>query len=630
MNNIRFLLILIAICFWSITSFSQNKSVLNNSRTDSLLKSVETLLFQQQKQHQIDSLKKNQLLKALFQATGDNEKTRILEEKLKQIAINDSISKAVQLIKIAELKKSAKSYAVAPFNDTIFFINTKIGSFGARDRATAINQRIKKLYKDPFYSADSLKINESENGFDIIYKNETLILSVTDLDALWLGKDAKQLANEYLTKIKKVITDEHKANSLNNWLKKIGLISLIILGLSVTIFFINKMFKRLSHFIRKNQEQYLNVFTIHNIKLLNAEQFQKMELRILHILRIVVIALSAYFSLLLLFSVFPKTKGWTDTLWGWILTPAKSAFNGILHFIPDLFTIFVIYFLFRYTIKGLKYFVDETEKGNIHLSGFHSDWAQPTFNIVKFLLYAFMLVLIFPYLPGSSSAAFGGVSVFIGVLISLGSSSAISNMIAGLVITYMRPFKIGDRIKIGDITGDVIEKTTLVTRIRSIKNEDITVPNSTVLSSNTVNYSGNTKPEDNGLILHTTVTIGYNVPWKEMHKALIDAALRTEMILHDPKPFVLQTSLDDFYVSYQINAYTKEANKQSSIYSQLHQNIQDSCNKVGIEIMSPHYSQLRDGNMTTIPIGYLKKNYKAPAFNVSLESFSVHQSTINH
>ncbi|MBE2206435.1 MAG: mechanosensitive ion channel family protein [Saprospiraceae bacterium] len=300
-----------------------------------------------------------------------------------------------------------------------------------------------------------------------------------------------------------------------------------------------------------------------------------------------------------------------------VLTPAGGAMSAILEYLPNLFTVIVIYFIFRYAIKGVKYFFDEIRNGNINLSGFHSDWALPTFNIVKFLLYAFMVVLIFPYLPGSGSPAFQGVTVFIGVLFSLGSSNAISNMVAGLVITYMRPFKIGDRVKIGEVTGDVIEKSMLVTRIRTIKNEDVTVPNANVLSSSTINYTANTKPEDPGLIVHSTVTIGYDVPWKLMHKTLIDAALRTDLIIKDPSPFVLQTSLDDFYVSYQINAFTKDAGKQAVIYSQLHQNIQDCCNEAGIEILSPHYRAERDGNTVTIPSDYLDKNYEAPAFRVT-------------
>jgi small-conductance mechanosensitive channel len=162
--------------------------------------------------------------------------------------------------------------------------------------------------------------------------------------------------------------------------------------------------------------------------------------------------------------------------------------------------------------------------------------------------------------------------------------------------------------------GDVVEKTMLVIKVRTVKNEEITVPNSTVLSSNTVNYSA--MANDQGLIIHTTVTIGYDVPWRLMHQALIRAAEKTEAILKDPAPFVLQTSLDDFYVSYQLNAYTRAAREQPAVYSALHQNIQDSCNEAGIEIMSPHYQNLRDGNRSTIPADYLPKQYEAPPFYV--------------
>jgi small-conductance mechanosensitive channel len=298
-----------------------------------------------------------------------------------------------------------------------------------------------------------------------------------------------------------------------------------------------------------------------------------------------------------------------------VISPAKAVVQGVVGYLPNLFTVIVIYFFTRYAIKGVKYLANEVEAGNLPITGFYSDWARPTYNIIKFLLYAFMLIVVFPYLPGSGSPAFQGVSVFLGILFSLGSSSAIGNMVAGLVITYMRPFKIGDRVKIGEITGDVIEKTMLVTRIRTIKNEEITVPNASVLSSHTINYTAGA--EKTGIIIHSTVTIGYDVPWKNTHRALIDAALRTDLILNEPHPFVLQTSLEDFYVAYQINAYTRHPSSQAKIYSDLHQNIQDSFKEAGIEIMSPHYRANRDGSMTTIPEDFLPQDYKAADFNIN-------------
>jgi small-conductance mechanosensitive channel len=227
-----------------------------------------------------------------------------------------------------------------------------------------------------------------------------------------------------------------------------------------------------------------------------------------------------------------------------------------------------------------------------------------------------MFVVVWPYLPGSDSAIFQGVSVFLGILFSLGSSSAIANMVAGFVLTYMRSFKIGDRIKIGDITGDVMERTLLITRLRTIKNEDITIPNAMILNNHTTNFTTCSQQNGKGLVLHTTVTIGYDVPWPKVHQALIDAALACPDVEKNPSPFVLQTSLDDFYVSYQLNAYTFTTNKMALIYSDIHQNIQDKFNEAGIEILSPHYRAQRDGNMVTIPANYLPQDYQVPSFRV--------------
>ncbi|HVX49353.1 MAG TPA: mechanosensitive ion channel family protein [Chitinophagaceae bacterium] len=620
MNKYVPLLIFTFACLFVTRAMGQNNA--DSLHRDSLRNAAETLLKQQQQQLQLDSAIKLQIQKDLELAAGDKQKTKLLADSLQKMIAADSVRKAEQVQKINALKKHATGYPVILNNDTLFFVYTKTGSFDAADRAGAINTRLKKLYDDAFFNGDSLTLSETDNGFDLLYNHETLILTVTPLDALWEGADTKQFAQNRLTEIKTAIVAERSAHSLQNWLKRIGLAAIIILALAALVIVINKIFRRTVKWLTHSTTIYGNGITIRKIKLLTARQLKVILVKTNNVLRIIVIILVIYFSLPLLFSLFPETKSWRDTLLRWVLTPAKSAFSGIIDYLPNLFTILVIFFIFRYTIKAIRYFVTEIEKGNISIKGFHADWAKPTFNILKFLLYAFMVVLIWPYLPGSSSVAFQGVSVFVGILISLGSSSAISNMVAGLVITYMRPFKVGDRIKIGDIAGDVIEKTMLVTRIRTIKNEDITIPNSSVLSSSTINYSANTRPEDKGLIIHTTVTIGYDAPWKDVYKALTGAALRTNMVLPDPAPFVLQTSLDDFYVSYQLNAYTKEPNKQALIYSHLHQNIQDCFNEAGIEIMSPHYRAARDGNTTTIPQDYLDKDYKAPSFNVHVNKNS--------
>ena len=321
-----------------------------------------------------------------------------------------------------------------------------------------------------------------------------------------------------------------------------------------------------------------------------------------------------YSYLTILFSFFEFTKNWAATLFGYIVGPLLNVLTAFIGYLPNLFFILVIAYVTRYVIKLVKLIFVELGKGTLSLPGFYQEWADPTFKIVRFLILAFAAIVIFPYLPGSSSPIFQGVSIFLGVLFSLGSTSAIANIVGGVVITYMRPFKIGDRVKIADTVGDVTEKTLLVTRVRTVKNVDVTIPNAMVLGSHIINFSSSAT--ERGLIVHTTVTIGYDVPWKHIHELLLAASDTTSNVLKDPKPFVLQTSLDDFYVNYELNVYTDQPNVMARTYSDLHQNIQDRFNEAGVEIMSPHYNAVRDGNQKAIPLDYLPKSYQAPTFRV--------------
>lgn len=528
-----------------------------------------------------------------------------------QLAFSQNDDKPVIKPDLSESK--LKGYPVSPFKDTLFYVYNKVGSFSAESRANAITEKIRKLYEDSFFKEDSISVVPSDISQDIIYKNDFVIMSILDIDAKAENQTAVYIAKRNLNLIKRAVVYQNENYSMLP--KRLAYTALLILIIGIVLYFVGKVFNRIKLHILKNSDKYFKGFNYNNIKILSPQKQQFLLMRLYSFLKGITLILIVYLSLPLLFSIFPATEAYTTTLLRWILTPAKLAVMGFVDFLPSLVTIVVIIFIFKYAIKIIRFFFDEIKKENIKIDGFYSDWAMPTFNIIRFLLLAFMVVIIFPYLPGSDSPIFKGVSVFVGILFSLGSSNAIANMVAGLVITYMRPFKIGDFIKIGDVSGEVIEKTALVTRIRTPKFEDITIPNATVLSSTSTNYSSNTKTVNNGLLIHTTVSIGYDVPWKDIHKALIEAALKTEMVEKTPLPFVLQTSLDDFYVSYQINVYTKHPTKQPIIYSSLHQNIQDSFNAAGIEIMSPHYNAVRDGNTTTIPENYLKSDYEAPSFN---------------
>ncbi len=578
------------------------------------LSSFQILLKDYYQKKLYDSVAVILLNKQLQQLPPNNiaERNSIMNE-IKGIRLEDSLHTSDIRQKVTELKKITTGAAVDPFQDTLFSIYNRIGSTSPADRASRIEARIKELHDKDLIELDSLKIIVSEITADIIYR-DWIMMSITDLDALWFNTTKNQLAEQYLNIIKAELSEQKEVHSLQRLIIRIGLTLLIVASFWVLVYLINKGYKRIKLYLVRNRKQWLRDLSFKNYTFLTARQEYRAIINLMNISKIALILTLLLISMPLIFSIFPFTRGWAQSIFSMVWNPVRTILSATWNYLPNLFAILVIVFAMKYFIRLVKYFFNEIDSGKLVISGFHSDWAMPTFSIVKGLLYAFMLVIIFPYLPGSDSNIFKGVSVFVGVLFSLGSSSAISNMVAGLIITYMRPFKLGDRVKIGEMVGDVIEKSLLVTRLRTIKNEEITIPNPSILSGNTTNYTS--FAQEGGLIVHTTITIGYDVPWREMHAALLDAADRCTLLNKEPKPFVFQTSLDDFYVSYQLNAHTLHAGRRLAILSEMHQNIQDCCNERGIEIMSPHYRAQRDGNTTTIPQSYLPNDYQAPSFRV--------------
>ena len=623
MKNIKIILACIVFIFGTRTLFAQNTekdsiNKKNDSLNEIILNTYNKKIAEIEKQRKADSAKRVELQEQISALkTTDNLKKEELQKKLQELNDQETERVAQKKAQIDSLKRTANGFPVIGFfKDTLFLIYNKSGSFSAQERASAISLRINKLADKLGFKPDSLKLIQSETSADIVLGDNT-IMSISENDALWNNSTKEELAKKYQGIIGNAVMKYKNETSFVTLAKEIGLAILVLVVITVLIFYTGKLFKWSAKKIQQQEGTTIKGIKIKNYTLFDARSQVNVLITANTIVKWIIILVAIYITLPILFGIFPWTKNFAGTLFGYILNPVKKIALGIWNYIPNLVTIVVIVFVFRYILRGIHFLKNEIEKGKLHISGFYPDWANPTYQIVRVLVVAFMIIVIFPYLPGSDSPVFRGVSVFLGFLFTFGSAGSLSNIIAGLVLTYMRLFKLGDRVKIGDISGDVIEKSLLVTRIRTIKNEIISIPNSTVMSSHTINYSSDA--DSNGLIIYTTVTIGYDVPWKDMHQALIDAALKTEWVLKKPEPFVLQTSLDDFYVSYQVNAYIREANKQAAIYSQLHQNIQDVCNERGIEIMSPHYRAERDGNMTTIPADYLSKNYKAPGFNLNVK-----------
>jgi small-conductance mechanosensitive channel len=290
-----------------------------------------------------------------------------------------------------------------------------------------------------------------------------------------------------------------------------------------------------------------------------------------------------------IFRFFEPTKFIADKLLELVLTPLKAFFFGFIDYIPKLITIAIIIVISHYILRFIKFVTMQIEEGKLAFHGFYAEWARPTYTIARVLIIAFTVAFIYPYLPNSDSNVFQGISVLVGLLFSFGSSSIISNVISGLVMTYMRPFKVGDRITMNGITGFVLERGPMVTRIRTHKNEIVSVPNSMVMNSAITNYSSAGEAGFSGLIIHADVTFGYSTPWQTVHEVLLAAAKKTMCVMDSPAPFVNQTGLDDFYCRYEINAYVNNVEPLPRIYSDLYTNIQNGFTEKGLSLYCPHF-----------------------------------------
>jgi small-conductance mechanosensitive channel len=508
----------------------------------------------------------------------------------------------------------AAKAAVTVDGKTLFYVQERVLSFSPADRAAAITDRILRLSRDPLLRPESISFSDSD-GFTDVVAGDLVIMSVTDRDASLAGRSRQQLAADYAERIKSaIITLRHQHDWRTILLAVLySLLSTAILLLIIRL--LSHYFPKLYAKLRSWQGTRIRSLKIQKFELLPAERIASSIVSIARLVRTALTAALLYIYLSLVFSFFPWTRGYAAIVLDYVLTPVRLVGREIADYLPNLFFIAVILAVAFYISRFVRMIFREVGKQTITLPGFYPEWAEPTYKIIRFLIGALTLVVVFPYLPGSKSPAFQGVSIFLGVLLSFGSSSAVANVVAGVTLTYMRAFKTGDRVKIADTIGDVIEKNLLVTRIRTIKNVEITITNAMVMGSHIINFS--TSAGERGLILHTGVTISYDSPWRTVHQLLTAAATQTTNILKDPQPFVLQVALDDFYVSYELNAYTDQPNLMAAIYSELHQNIQDKFNEAGVEIMSPHYSSLRDGNAAAIPEENLPEHYTPPTFRVA-------------
>lgn len=512
------------------------------------------------------------LLKSKLESYGENAK-------------KDSARIALRKSRIDSLRRITHGAPLIIDHDTLLTLYARKGGMLPEQRVELSRKQILSQGKKLSFFVDSCHVYEGEFYSDIMI-GEEVMMSISDEDALWENTSRMQLAKRYSIIIKDKIVELHEEYGLQQKIMGIIFVVLILLGQWILYRLTKWIYMRWRLRLTRKILQRARPINLKDYQVINEHQLGVVILVTFRFIFIFIILLQLLFTIPFLFSVFPETESFAWTIIGYILNPVKDILGAVLGFLPNLFKICVIVICFHYLVKSIKYITGEIAAGKLKINGFYADWAHPTFVIVRVLLYSFMFVMIWPLLPSSDSEVFQGVSVFIGLIISLGSSSIIGNIMAGMVMTYMRPFKIGDFIRYGETEGFVIEKTVLVTRIRTRKNDVITIPNANLLTSQTSNYT--VAAHNYGIIVHTKVTIGYDMNWKDIRQLLLNAAAETTGIEKKPKPFVVVTSLDDYYVEYEVNAYTRKADTLSMVYSELRQNILDSFHKAGVEIMSPH------------------------------------------
>lgn len=461
-----------------------------------------------------------------------------------------------------------------------------VASYPAEERASAIKERIQDIAKDLSIPANSIEIIPGKSSHDLYAKGK-FILSIFEADSRLEGVGREIIAIGIKNRISKTIYSyryERKPEVLlNRTFYVIGATLLTI----VLLFLMQWIAKKINLVLQNKIKAKFDNIETKSFQLIKSNQLWLTLSSIIKTLNFGIILVIIFMCAEYVLGMYPWTRFVSVSLIAFFLAPVSAVGLALLNFIPNLAFLIVIFFVAKYILKLVKIFFDGLGKGIITISGFDAEWAVPTFKIVRFLLIVFTVIVAYPYIPGSDSDAFKGVSLFIGVLFSLGSTSIVGNIIAGYSMTYRRTFKVGDLVKIDDHLGQVMESKIFATRLRTPKNEEVIVPNSLVLNTHVVNYS--TLAINRGLILHTIVGIGYETPWRQVEGMLKLAAERTEGILKDPPPFVHQKLLGDFAVNYELNVYCNDPNNILTHYSSLHQNVLDVFNENNVQIMTPAY-----------------------------------------
>jgi len=461
-----------------------------------------------------------------------------------------------------------------------------VTAYPADVRAKAIAGRIRALAADRSFSPEKLRVVESPDSSQIL-AGDRLVAAVVDADARVEGVERPVLAQVYMVKIADAIRSFRRDRAPNVLLRNALYTVLATALLAFVLLLLRWGFRRSDALAERIMKARLEGLEAASRSFLRAEHLWGAVRQALRAVYLLIVLAAAFQYLQFVLSRFPWTRGFAEGMATLVLDPLDVMGRAFVASIPDLVFLAILAFVTRILLRSIRRFFDAVGQGTITVFGFQAEWALPTFKILRLVIIAFAVVVAYPYIPGSSSAAFKGISLFLGVIMSFGATSIVANILAGYTLIYRRAFRLGDRIQVDGHMGDVVEIRNMVTHMRTPKNEEVVLPNSTILNSHVVNYSALAKNQ--GLILHTTVGIGYETPWRQVEAMLLMAAERTPGLLREPSPFVLASSLGDFAVTYELNAHCNDPSAMLALYSGLHKNILDVFNEYGVQIMTPAY-----------------------------------------
>jgi len=481
---------------------------------------------------------------------------------------------------------TAVSTAPVTLDGRVLFELRGTSAYPAAERTARVAKLVRGLAASADFDPANLSLVE-DGSIARIMADDRVLISLVDADARLEGVTRHELALVALARIREAIehyrTEREPEALVAASVRAIGATVVLALGLAFALW----LRRRLDRWIAARVQERLRSLGAESVQAGSSERVGELARSALRGLRLVVVLVALFFYVEVVLSLFPWTRPFYVQVRGWVVGPLETMGRAVVNQIPDLIFLILLCLLLRWATRLIRLFFEAVGRGAVTLTGFEPDWAMPTYKLVRLAVIAFGVVVAYPYIPGSRTDAFKGLSILAGVALSIGSSTMIGNTLAGYMLIYRRAFRAGDRVRIGAVTGDVVSIRPQATDIRTPKNEQVVVPNSVILGSDVVNYS--TLARSRGLILHTTVGIGYETPWRQVESMLLLAAGRTPGLLRKPAPFVLQTSLGDFAVSYELNVYCDQPQSMAGLYTELHRQILDAFNEYGVAIMTPAY-----------------------------------------